>query len=95
MFRNVFLSDAVNEVSLADSPEKAKPDNVNDINDTNATSSMKPEVVNSNIATPVTKPQTLSLSSDAEHGSLSVDYMSLSVSGLSCYASCCYTSMNI
>ena len=74
-------------MSLADSPEKAKLDNVNAINDTNATSTVKPEVMNSNVAAPVTKPQTLPLSSDVDHGSLSVDYMSLSVSRLSCYAS--------
>ncbi|KAK2175634.1 hypothetical protein NP493_718g04003 [Ridgeia piscesae] len=70
------FADAVNEVSLADSPEKAKSDIVSTNNDTS--SSIKHDVTNSNVAAAVTKPQSLSLPSTVGRNSPEVDYMSLS-----------------
>ena len=78
------LSDAVNEVSQndsqelsqIDSPEKAKSDTVKPNNDTSATGSVKRGVTDTNVATSVAKPQSLSLSSTFNQNSPEVDYMS-------------------
>ncbi|KAI0208323.1 Sorting nexin-2 [Lamellibrachia satsuma] len=78
------FADAVNEVSQndsqevsqIDSPEKAKSDTVKPNNDTSATGSVKRGVTDTNVATSVAKPQSLSLSSTFNQNSPEVDYMS-------------------